>query len=785
VTDYLFNPDKPAGLNPNPQYFSYNQWGVSQPLLRGYGVDVTMAPIKIACAQAERTDWQFKQEMLAMVRSIETTYWSLYAEQQNLKAIEAAIPSFREVVRLRQEQATGAVGTESEVARAQSDMYLFEQRRLETMSRIAEQQLVLRNLMGLPPDDCRDIVLLAVPTTTRPTETLPCAVQRAINSRPDVLRQRLAVYIASQERLVADNALLPQLDLNGFWQTNGLGENLDQSFESKDSNDFESWQMGVFFQMPLGRRQGRAELRAAELRMSRERAMLQQTAHQASYEVVDAYRRLNWAYQQLEIAANREQALNQWSQGARATFENPPPGVTTVFALEMYLGNLRDMTDATFAKNALLADYNSALARLAEVTGSLLENRMIEVAGDASGTLPSRLPPAEIQLPDSVAPTPVQPVPQPAPQGDPQGMIGVPSTEIVGEPQPLPQTMALPAVEQPGIEMPDSMKAPEAYAELPVTPAPQAMSMPMSAPMGAPVEIAEQSPSSVPQPLPMPAIEMPQSAMPDPAHLAARPAPMEAPVIEAPFVAEKMVEAAPLQQPMVAAPMAPAPVIEEPQIERPRREVAREVPRRYTPVESGSSIAMPKSTLPNSPDASGWAQAETGMAAERIARRTPGPIRPMPQGARQMPTSVMAAPQQRTQQVDVVRELPPTAEPARAALLQLPSSLRPHEMSALRKAPSTPASGSPVNKATAAPLQLPASIRPGEVSSAPAAMPAPQPVKQAPRNQAGPLLQMPNSVRPASAEARVVQAPVVVSQTAPPQPAAALKMPNSVGSVVR
>ncbi|HYO23456.1 MAG TPA: TolC family protein, partial [Lacipirellulaceae bacterium] len=81
VVNYLFNPDKPPGLVPNPQYFSYTQFGFSHPLLQGSGVDVTMAPIKIASARAEQTDWQFKQEMLALVRSVETTYWSLYAQQ--------------------------------------------------------------------------------------------------------------------------------------------------------------------------------------------------------------------------------------------------------------------------------------------------------------------------------------------------------------------------------------------------------------------------------------------------------------------------------------------------------------------------------------------------------------------------------------------------------------------------------------------------------------------------------------------------------------------------------
>ena len=480
VTNYLFNPEKPAGLDPNPQYFSYHQVGITQPLLRGFGVDVTMAPIKIAAAEAERTDWQFKQEMLALVRSIETTYWGLYAQQQNLKAIEQAIPHFREVVRLREEQAGSAVGAESEVARAQSDYYLFEQRRLDTLSKIAEQALVLRNLMGLPPEDCRNIVPLAVPVTTRPFETLQSAVDTAVNSRPDVLRQRLAVYVASQERLLADNALKPQLDLNGFYRVNGLGEDLEESYESKDSNNFDSWNMGVFFQIPLGRRQGRAELRAAEYRISRERAMLQQTAHQASYEVADAYRRINWVYQQLQVAGSRQQALNQWSQGAKAQFDNPPPGMTTVFALELYLQNLRDITDASISANGLLADYNSALARLEEVKGTLLENRMVEVAGDTSDSMPSQLPAPEIQIPESVQPAPAEPAPQPAPEG---AMVLPPveaPVEIAREPEPVPQPM---------IELPESiLAAPNAYAELPVTPTPQAIAEPAAE---APVEIAQ------------------------------------------------------------------------------------------------------------------------------------------------------------------------------------------------------------------------------------------------------------------------------------------------------
>jgi outer membrane protein TolC len=400
VTDYLFNPDHPPTLDPNPQYFSYTQFSVIQPLCQGRGTNVTMVPIRIAAAEAERTDWQFKQEMLALVRSVETAYWTLYAHQQNLRAIDETLPQFSEVVRIRRQQAQGAAGTESDVARAESELLLYQQRRLDTLSLIAEQQLVLRNLLGLPPDDNRYISLVALPVTLRPVESICDAITTAINQRPDVLRQRLAVYVALQEQVVARDSFRPRLDFDAFWRINGLGEDLGESLDVIGQNDFHDWQLGFRMEVPLGRRTGRANIRAAQFNYERERAMLQQAAHQASFEVADAYRRILFLNQQYKIVSSRIESLRQWQEGAKAQFDNPPAGMSTVFALELYLQNLRGVLDATNNANAILADYNSALARFEEVKGTLLDVRLVEVAGDATTDVPNNLPMPEIQFQD-------------------------------------------------------------------------------------------------------------------------------------------------------------------------------------------------------------------------------------------------------------------------------------------------------------------------------------------------------------------------------------------------
>lgn len=604
VTDYLFNPAHPMGLDPNPQYFSYTQFAVTQPFLRGFGVDVTMAPIKIAAAKADQTNWTFKQEMLALVRSIETTYWDLYAQQQNLRAIEASIPAFREIVRMREQQA-GSVGTEAELAQAQAQTLLFEQRRLDALNRIAELQLVLRNLMGLPPNDCRNIQLLASPVTTKPFETMQEAVNIAISNRPDVLRQRLAVYVAQQERLLANNAFRPRLDGYGYWRTNGLGEDLNESYDVLTANNYNDWQLGVFFELPLGRRTARGELRAAEFQIARERTMLDQTAHQASYEVADAYRRINWVYQQLELVRARQEALARWQAGVRAQFENPPPGMTSVIAMQLYLNNLQAIVDTSLVYNTLLAEYNSALARLAEVKGTLLEQRLVTIAGDDPNNLPSDLPRPEIQLPESVSPAPSTPLPTPqngepqttqAPAVSPQPMQP-PSIEVRPE---APQIAELPAYSPEAISR--HLPQPDSIAALPYgTLGPQVSS---PAP---PFTLVPPTAQSSPHPMLAPSIELPSSLTPTPAPepTAARPVPstryVQIPMIVLPEDDPTPVAIPSTPEPRTASRSMPEATLRLPSSlhSAPNRSIIKPSTPASTPPRSSPTLELPPSLMPS------------------------------------------------------------------------------------------------------------------------------------------------------------------------------------------
>ncbi|MCO6047529.1 TolC family protein [Aeoliella sp. ICT_H6.2] len=568
VVNYLFNPEHPVGLDPNPQYYSYTQFRFNQPMLRNFGMDANMAKIRIAAAEAERTDWNFKTETLALVRSVETAYWDLYSAEQNLRALDEVLPMFREIVRVREQRQEAQAGTSAELSRAKAEMFRYEQARLQMISVVAEQRLVLRNLMGLKPGDGTFMTTLAVSTLSPPIESLESAVYTALRQRPDVLRQRLAVYVAKQEKTLACNSLKPLLDFNAFWRINGLGDDLGSSFGVQANDDYNSWQMGLTFQMPLGRREAKSNVRATQLNIRKERALLDQVAHQASFQVADAHRRIVWLYQQYGVAQDRVNALRDYGEAARAQLETPPPGMSGAFALELYVQHLREFTDSMYHVNSIVSDFNSAVARFEEVKGTLLTSRLVEIEGDGTGAIPEEVLSPEDARPmpgtqptpgtEPAPPSPEQPLTQAQPRAqDPAATVRQPASA----PQSIYNLPPDPLSQQPAATDPVATATPPANPRPTITPAvPEVARVPSNESVAAPAIAPQRAPSKAAAPIvqsPPPVASAPAVASPQPVAQAPATLPQAPQTIAVPRVAQTPVAPAPSVKPQAEAIAAP------------------------------------------------------------------------------------------------------------------------------------------------------------------------------------------------------------------------------------
>lgn len=387
---YLFYPDGASGFN--PVYTSDLVFTAQQPLLRGAGLAVNLAPIQIAQLRAEQSSWDCKQTVLAQVRSVESAYWDLQAGLISLDALESILPLMSEIVRIENLRAQQELSTAADVARVTMQFDQLQQQRLTTRSDVIGKELRLRNLLALDISDGTRLYPIERPRDVAVPLDHAAAVANAIENRPDLVRQRLGVKIRELEFLVAQNGVRPQLDLQALYRSNGIGQGLDTSLQQMAGFGYKDWTLGITYSIPIGNRAARANLRAAEFQLVRERAVLDQNIQIVSFNLADMTREAEMLFSQYTLAVRRSLNSKEWMNSARIRYSTPPPmeggGQNwLLLALYDYQNALKMHVDAIGDAAQLLSRYNTQLARIEEAQGILLENRGIDLNNDPVATV--------------------------------------------------------------------------------------------------------------------------------------------------------------------------------------------------------------------------------------------------------------------------------------------------------------------------------------------------------------------------------------------------------------
>jgi outer membrane protein TolC len=321
---------------------------------------------------------------MASVRSTAEAYWGLYSARAAAQVIEQVVPLLERVAKIEEERMAAQRSVKADVAKAHSQLRAVRQQAVQARSAIVQSELRLRNLLGIPPSDGYKIVPTSKPQEAPVTIDPVAAMATALDLRPDLQRQQLAIRTREHQLLVARNAGLPQLDVTGVYRMNGVNDDLGSSINQMFGNYYHDWQASVQMSMPLGRRVAAANIRAATLTLTREKALMQQAQHAAAHQINSIAQDAAYTHQLFVEASTRLQANTDWLEGAKIRYENPPPAGDgqdwLLAATNDYLTALRSQADAASDANAYLARYNTLLARLNEANGTILNDFNIQTA---------------------------------------------------------------------------------------------------------------------------------------------------------------------------------------------------------------------------------------------------------------------------------------------------------------------------------------------------------------------------------------------------------------------
>jgi len=329
---------------------------------------------------------RFKGSLLALTRSVEEAYWQLQAAQRAERTIAQQVNLAGEVVRVTQAMLRAERAIIADVAKARSEFHDLRLSRLRAEASVREKELQLRTLMNVPPYDGRIIEPVTEPIAARIVYDRERSVELALDGQPKLVKQRVIVRIREVENLVAENGLRPQLDLLGLYRANGLDDDVGEALAMMGEQKYQDFEFGIRYSQPLGNRAPAARKRASDLDLTKERVVLDQQAMLLAYEVLDTLRELEATHAQFEESRAQAGEVARWLKGAQARYLSPPPAGSGVnwlqTALDDFLKAMRATADVAVENSALLARYNTALAELGELEGTLLETRGVRLTAD-------------------------------------------------------------------------------------------------------------------------------------------------------------------------------------------------------------------------------------------------------------------------------------------------------------------------------------------------------------------------------------------------------------------
>lgn len=385
-------------------YTSQLQVQFVHPLLGGdpqnpSGLQANRAPIVITRLQSDQSVWQFKQQMMSMVRSVEQQYWSLAQQHVQLWSRETAVKLGEEILKRELAEAAVGRGTVADVSEAEEQLESFKLQLVRATADTVNTERQLRNILGLPPSDNRRIVPATAPTDARIQPDWDACVSQMISYHPEIVVQQLAIRVAELNLLIARNQLLPRLDLTALYGLNGLGRQLDDSLKvqaggmleainpliSRQQTDaglnvqpaqyknFENWQVGLEFRWTFGNRGPLARTRAAQFGLLRQRAFLQQTVHQSTHNLARFFLEVDSNFKSYKSAGRARAAAARRLEVQRARYE---VGEITI---DRYLDAVNRWANQVASEAEFKTAYNTAIITLEEAKGTLLAYNNIAV----------------------------------------------------------------------------------------------------------------------------------------------------------------------------------------------------------------------------------------------------------------------------------------------------------------------------------------------------------------------------------------------------------------------
>jgi outer membrane protein TolC len=352
---------------PGDDWLAALEFSMSQPLLRGAGVDANTHSIRVAAWQGQIADARTKLESIRILANADKAYWNVYSAYRELGVRRAQYEVAVKQLERAKRRVTAGDAPEIEVVRAESGVGRTLEQIIVADANLRIRQRALKRLMNredLPVSASTPLTPASDPNPVGLSLDGDALAGEAVANRMEMLELELQLAIDQSEIGFRRNAALPLFVLDYGYNLQGTGTDFDDAYASLGNAD--SFDVGLRAEIPLGNEAAESRVNAAILQRVQRLGTREARRQAIRTEVFDALDAITQSWQRI-LAARLEAVLaartlaaeeRQFDVGLRTSTD--------------VLDASASLADAQSREVAALASYQIALVDLAFATGNSL-----------------------------------------------------------------------------------------------------------------------------------------------------------------------------------------------------------------------------------------------------------------------------------------------------------------------------------------------------------------------------------------------------------------------------
>ncbi len=381
----------------NPRYGSTLTFNLSQPLLKGFGWNISRREILIARNSLAISESNLELQLANTVYNVEQAYWNLVNSIDSLEVSRQSLSLARDLLEKNKRSVEVGQLAPIDILSAQAEVASLEAGILQAEATVKNNEDQLKTLLNISEEEkamFTSIVPKDKPNAGERTIALEEAMATALQNRPELKSQRMTTKTQEMNLTYAKNQLLPDLSLSArYWSPGISGTQIlylnnnplsgivigrlpgGSSQALKDAMNFkyQNWSVGLTLTIPTSNVFSRAAHTQAKLNLDQAILNMKNQEQQIYLEITTAVRAVETNFKRIgayKIA--RELA----EQKLAAEEEKRKVGLSTNYLILQYQ---RDLANARSSELRAVTDYSLSLASLDKALGLSLKNKNIEL----------------------------------------------------------------------------------------------------------------------------------------------------------------------------------------------------------------------------------------------------------------------------------------------------------------------------------------------------------------------------------------------------------------------